>query len=631
MLSLMRKHAGSWMIKVILGAIVVTFVFWGGYQYSSQRLSRVASVNDQWITIDEYENTYNQLLDQVRRTFGNNLTEDLLQTLGLRKRALDQLIDNAVMMQAAERLNLTVTDDELAQSIKSMPVFQNNGVFDEARYQLLLTQNKLTRSQFEAMQREAMQLQKLRQFITGSVKVSDPEALEWYNWNNAEVSIDYVLLETKRYTDLEPADGDLEKYFEENKTSYKTDPTVKARYLVFKPEAYRSRVQVSDDEIQDYYETNLEQFKSPKTVEARHILIKVDQEAEDATVAEARKRIEDILLKIREGQDFAELAKQYSEGPTKDKGGYLGEFQRNSMVEPFADKAFSMAPGEISDPVRTRFGWHLIKVEKVNEASTTALDDARAEILKKITDVRSKELAQEDAEAASDAVYEGDDLESIAEQRNFAIQQTDYFSQTSPPKEIKKGSQFASAAFELPENEISDIQDFGDGYYLIEVIEKIPSEIPEYESVQNEVRKDWIEQEQDELAMADANNVLDDLKNGVPFDEVARKAGLEPKHTDFFKRDGSIPEIGNEPEISQVAFKLSDGNKIANEAIGSQKGYYAISLRDRKAAAPDQFEARKAEIKQRLLQQKQFRTFDAWLLDTKSNSEITIVEKFQES
>jgi peptidyl-prolyl cis-trans isomerase D len=629
MLSLMRKHAGSWMIKVILGAIVVTFVFWGGYQYSSQRLSRVASVNDQWITIDEYNNTYNQFLDQVRRTFGNNLTDDLLQSLGLHKRALDQLIDNAVMMQAAEKLNLTVSDDDLAQAITSMPIFQNNGVFDESRYQLLLTQNKLTRSQFEAMQREALQLQKLRQFITGSVKVSDPEALEWYNWNNAEVSIDYVLVETNRYTDIEPADGDLEKYFEENKTAYKTDPTVKARYLVFKPEAYRSRVQVSDDEIQYYYETNLEQFKSPKTVEARHILIKVDQEADDATVAEARKRIEDILQKVREGQDFAELAKQYSEGPTKDKGGYLGEFQRDSMVKPFADKAFSMAAGEISDPVRTRFGWHLIKVEKVNEPSTTALDDARAEIQKKLANEQAKMLAQEDAEAASDAVYEGDDLDGIAAQHNLTIQQTDHFSQKDPAKGIKNGRQFASVAFELPDNEISDIQDFGDGYYLIEVIEKIPSEIPEFASTKDKVRKDWVKQEQDEMARADANNVLDDLKNGVPFDEVARKVGLEPKHTDFFKRDGSIPDIGNEPEISQVAFKLSDANKIANEAIGSQKGYYAISLRDRKAAAPDQFEAQKAEIKQRLLQQKQFRTFDAWLLDTKSNAEITIVDEYQ--
>ena len=631
MLSLMRKHAGSWMIKVVLGAVVVTFIFWGGYQFTSRRLSRIASVNDQWITIDEYKSTYNQLLNQVRQTFGNNLTDDLLQSLGLRKRALDQLIDNALMMQAAENFNLTVTDDELAQAIKSMPVFQTGGVFDESRYQLLLTQNKLTRSQFEARQREALQLQKLRQLIIGAVKVSDPEALEWYKWNNAQVSIDYVLVETNRYTNIAPADGDLEKYFEDNKTSYKTEPTAKARYLVFKPEAYRPLVKISDDEIRDYYETNLEQFKSPKTVEARHILIKVDQDADDETVAEAKKRIEDILKKAREGQDFAELAKQYSEGPTKDKGGYLGEFQKDSMVKPFSNKAFSMAAGEISDPVRTRFGWHLIKVEKVNPASTTTLDDARDEIRKKLTDEKSKILAQDDAEAASDAVYEGQDLDSIAAQRDLAIQETGHFSQSNPPKGIKNGSQFATVAFELPDNEISDIQDFGDGYYLIEVIEKIPSAIPEFASVKDKVRQDWVKQEQDDMARADANNFLSDLKSGIPFDEAAKKIGLDPKHTEFFKRDGSIPVIGNEPEISQVAFKLSEANKFADEAIGSQKGYYAIGLRDRKAAPTDQFDAQKAEIKQRLLQQKQFRTFDAWLLDTKSKAEITIVEEFQES
>lgn len=631
MLSLMRKHAGSWMIKVVLGAIVVTFVFWGGYQFTSQRLSRIASVNDQWITIEDYKNTYNQLLNQVRQTFGNNLTDDLLQSLGLRKRALDQLIDQALMLQAAEKFNLTVTDDELIQAIKSMTVFHTGGGFDESRYQLLLTQNKLTRPEFEAMQRESLQLQKLRQLITGTVKVSDPEALEWYKWNNAEVSIDYVLVETKRYTDIEPADGDLENYFEENKASYKTEPTVKVRYLVFKPEAYRSLVQISDDEILDYYETNPEQFKSPKTVEARHILIKVDPDADDDTVADARERIAGILKKAREGQDFAELAKQYSEGPTKEKGGYLGEIQKDSMVKPFADKAFSMAAGEISEPVRTRFGWHLIKVEKVNPASTTAYDDARDEIQKKLTNEKSKTLALEDAETASDAVYEGHDLDSIATQRNLAIQETDHFSQRNPAKGVKNGSRFAAVAFELPENEISDIQDFGDGYYLLEVVDKIPGEIPEFAGVKDKVRKDWVRQEQDAMAKADANNFLTELKSGTSFAEVAQKIGLEPKQTEFFKRDGSIPDIGNEPEISQVAFKLSEANRFADEAIGSQKGYYAISLRDRKSAPTDQFEAQKAEIKQRLLQQKQFRTFDAWLLDTKSNAEITIVEEFQES
>jgi peptidyl-prolyl cis-trans isomerase D len=535
------------------------------------------------------------------------------------------------MLQAAEELNLTVTNDELAQTIRSMPVFQTGGVFDESLYQLVLTQNKLSRPEFEAMQRESLQLQKIRQFITGTVKVSDPEALEWYKWNNAEVSIDYVLVETKRYADIEPADEDLKNYFEQNKESYKTEPTIKVRYLVFNPEAYRSRVQLSEAEILDYYESHLEQFKSPKTVEARHILISVDQDAGDEKVAEAKKRIEDVLKLADAGQDFAELAKQYSEGPSKDKGGYLGEFRRDSMVKPFADKAFSMAPGEVSEPVRTQFGWHLIKVEKVNAASTTAFDAAQAEIRKKLLDEKSKILAQEDAEVAYDAVYEGDDLDTIATQRNFSIQETDHFSQKNPDKRLKNGSQFASVAFSLPDNEISDIQDFGDGYYLIEVIDKTPSEIPEFESVKNEVRKDWVQQEQDEMARADANNLLADLKNGMAFDEVAGKFGLDPKQTAFFKRDGSIPDIGSEPEINQVAFKLSEAKKIPDEAIGSQKGYYAISLRGRKAPATDQFDTQRAEIKQRLLQQKQFRTFDAWLLDTKSKAEITIVDEYQES
>jgi peptidyl-prolyl cis-trans isomerase D len=609
----------------------VTFVFWGGYQFTSQRMNRIASVNGQWINIDDYQNTYNQLLNQVRRTFGNNLNDDLLASLGLRKRAMDQLIDQAVMLQAAEKLNLTVTDEELIQSIRNLPVFQTGGAFDESKYQLVLTQNKLNRSQFEAMQRESMLLQKLRQFITGAVKVSDPEALEWYKWNHAEVSIDYVLVEPGRYTDIEPAGEDLKSYFEQNRESYKTDPTLKARYLVFKPEAYQSRVQISEDDTRDYYENNLDEFKSPKTVGARHILIRVDQDADEEAVAEARQRIEDVLKLVRAGQDFAELAKQYSEGPTRDKGGYLGEFRRDSMVKPFADQAFSMAVGDISEPVRTKFGWHLIKVEKINPASTTDYAAAKDKIRKKLLDEQSKILAQEDSEVAYDAVYEGDDLETIATRRNFSIQETEYFSLNKPDPRLKNGSQFASVAFNLPDNEISDIQDLGDGYYLIEVVDKISSEIPEFESVKEQVKKDWVEKEQDEMARADANALLADLKSGVAMDEAAKKFGLESKQTVFFKRDASIPDIGSEPEIARVAFKLSAENEFPDEVIGSQKGYYAIRLSDRKPPPAGQFDPQKAEIKQRLLQQKQFRTFDAWLLDTKSKAEITIVEKFQES
>ena len=290
-----------------------------------------------------------------------------------------------------------------------------------------------------------------------------------------------------------------------------------------------------------------------------------------------------------------------------------------------------MKAGEISDPVRTPYGWHIIKVESINPAGTAAFDDAQAQIQKKLLDNKTKRLAQRAADAAFDAAFEGDDLDTIATQHDLSVLETDHFSQKGPPKGIENPGQFAQIAFNLNENEISDLQDFGDGYYLMEVVEKIPSKILELKTVKEKVRQDWIKKEQTEMARASANDLLSDLRDGLAFDEAAKKFNVEFKHTDFFKRNVSIPDIGYEPEISQVAFELSDENKFPAEAVKSQKGYYVLSLRGRKAPPADQFLSQKAEIKQRLLQQKRLRTFKAWLLDTKNKAEISIVDEFQES
>lgn len=630
MLSLMRKHAGTWIIKVILGAIVVVFVFWGVGSWTTERLSRIAKVNDDWITVDEYRTTYNNLLEQVRRTFGNNLTDELLRSLQLKKRALDQLIDNVLMLQTAEKLNLRVSDEELARSIRSIDAFQTAGAFDGSRYRNLLDRLKLTPEAFEDIQRDSLLAEKLRSLITDTVKVSDEEAREWYQWTNSTVSLDYAVVDPNRYTDLVPTDEGLLEFFEENKESYKTEPQLKARYLAFKFEAYRSQVNLSEDELRDYYETNLEDFKSPKTVEARHILIKVAQDADANEVAAAKAKIENILKMAKAGQDFAELAKQHSEGPTKDKGGYLGTFRQESMVKPFADKAFSMNAGEISEPVRTRFGWHIIKVEAVNPASTKSFDDAKGEIQEKLLNEYSRALAYEDAEAANDASYAGDTLDAIAEQRNLQVLETDFFTRKGPAEGIANREQFATIAFGLPENEISDIQDLGDGYYLIQASEKAPGQIPELETVKEKVKQEWIKKEQDQLAREDAKNLLAEMKNGLTFEEAAKKFGLTPKNTAFFKRNDSIPDIGFEPEISRVAFMLSEEEKLPADAIKGQKGYYVIRFKERKKPALDGLETEKATIKQQLLQQKKIRTFEAWLSDTRNKANISIAERFQQ-
>ena len=298
------------------------------------------------------------------------------------------------------------------------------------------------------------------------------------------------------------------------------------------------------------------------------------------------------------------------------------------MVEPFADKAFSMKAGEISEPVRTRFGWHIIKVEKVNPAKTLSLDEAREDIQKTLRAERAKNLAYDEAEVVYDATFEGQDIADIAQKRNLMIQTTEFFTQKKPPKEIKTAAQFASVAFNLPINEVSNVQEFADGYYLIEVLEKVPPKIPELEVVADTVKKDVVKEKQDAKARSEANEFLAELKNGEPFASVSQKFKLAPQKTGFFKRNDSIPTIGSEPEISRAAFKLSDQKQLPDEPMKGQKGYYVIHFRKRQELASDGFEKEKAAIKEQLLQQKTIRTFEAWLSRVKSESQISVEEGF---
>ena len=630
MLRLMRKQAGSWLIKILLGAIVVVFVFWGVGSFRSQRGGRVALVNGDQITLDEYTEAYNNLIEQLRRRFGNNLDEDMLKQLQVKRQALNQLIDNKLLVQESKRLKFRVSKKELADAISNFTAFQKAGMFDSRLYRDILDRLRMTPEAFEEAQKNAMMIDKLKTLITSSAKISDQEALEWYNWVNASVNIDYVFFDPNRYQDIHPSDEELKTFFENHKENYKTDAMIKVRYLNFNPDAFRSKVALSDEEVREYYDENLETFKIPKTVEARHILLRVNQDADPETVKKTKDRALDILKLAKEGKDFAELAKQYSEGPTRDKGGYLGKFKKEAMVKPFADMAFSLKAGEIGEPVRTQFGWHIIKVEKVNEASITSFDDAKKNIQKNLTDDMAKSLAYDEAETVSNDAIEEEDLINAAKERNMKILTTDFFSSKGPIKGIKDSSKFASVAFNLTDKEISNVQEFENGYYILQLADKIQPKIPALDKVKEQVRLELIKEKQDEKAKADSETLLAALKSGKTMNTESKKFNLTPKTTGFFKRNGSIPEIGFERDIAEVAFQLTDKKQLPENVLKSSKGYYVIQFKDRKISDPENFSKEKEEMKNRLLAQKKSSIFDALLAQIKSKSEITIKEGFLE-
>jgi peptidyl-prolyl cis-trans isomerase D len=626
----MRKQASSWLIKVLLGAIVIVFIFWGVGSFRSQRGGRVALVNGDQITLDEYREAYNNIIEQLRQRFGKNFNEEMIKMFQVRKQALNRLIDNRLLVQEAQRLNFRVSNKELSDAIFGIEAFQRAGIFDGRLYKNVLDRLRMTPEEFEVAQREAMLIERLRTLITGSVKVSDQEAREWFNWTNTSADIDFVLFAPDSYKDINPSSEEIKAFFENHKDNYKTDAMVKVRYMHFDPDTYRSEIKITGEEVQDYFDENPEEFKTPKTVEARHILIKADQNADPDIVERARKRALDILKIAKEGKGFAELAKQYSEGPSRDKGGHLGEFRKETMVKPFADKAFSMQAGEISDLVRTRFGWHIIKVEKINEASTLSLDEAKNKIRKKLTDERVNNLAYDAAEEVSEVSFEGDDLLKAAKERNLNIVTTDFFAKKGPEKGVDNRAKFASAAFSLALMEISDIQDFEDGYYILQVIEKIPEKNSELENVKEKVMVDLVAERRDAKASEDANVFLSALKSGQSMDTTSNDFNLTPKTTGLFKRNESIPQIGFERKISEIAFKLTNEKKLPEKVIKGGKGYYVIQFKDRKPPDMEGFNKEKTAIKQRLLQQKKSKVFDALLSQIKSKSDISIKEGFLE-
>ena len=630
MLRFMRQQAGNWLIKVLLGAIVIVFIFWGVGSFRAQRGGRVALVNGDQITLDDYREAYNNLIEQLRERFGNNLNEDMIKMLQVKKQALNQLIDKKLLVQEARRFKFRISDKELADTIMEIGAFQRAGVFDNRLYQNVLGRLRMTPEEFEIAQRGAMLIERLKVLITSSAKVSDQEVREWFNWANALVNIDFVRFDPDKYKDIKASIEEIKAFFEKYKENYKTDAMVKVRYLHFDPDRYRSKVSISDEELQDYFDENQEEYNTPKTVEARHILLKVDQNAGPEDVEKARKRALDIVKMAREGKDFPELAKKYSEGPTRDRGGYLGTFKREAMVRPFADTAFSMKAGEISEPVRTRFGWHIIKVEKVNEASVLSSDEAKKKIQKKLTENKAKNLAYDEAEAVSDVSFEGNDLLKSAKEQNLKILTTDFFTKKGPEKGIKNRAKFASAAFDLAVMEISDIQEFENGYYILQVIEKIPEKIPELKKVKEKVRVDLIQENQEAKAKKDADTYLSALKSGKSMTTESKHFNVTPTTTGFFKRNDSIPKIGFEREVSKAAFQLTPEQKLPEKPIKGTKGYYVFQFKDRKTPEVEKFNTEKESIKQRLLQQKKARTFDALLAQIRSNSEITIKEGFLE-
>ncbi len=627
MLRVLRESAGSWIIKVLMGIMVAAFVLVGTGSYKAYRSSRIAQVNGENISMDQYQAAYYNILENIRRQFGNQLNDEMLKMFNVQQQALDQVIETELLRQAAQADHIQVSKKELADAIVKIPVFQDNGKFDMNRYKLVLSQNRLTPSSFEAMQKEALLMDKLRTLVTSTVKVSEDEGKKWYSWENASAVIEYAVFSPQSSAPADISDDMIEAYYQAHKEDYKTEPMRKARYAKFDPAQYKDRVSVSDDEIQQYYTENQEEFKIEETATGRQIVLKVSEKAPAEEVEKRKQEAMAIIEKAKSGSDFAELAKTFTEGPEKENGGKIGPFTREGIFPPVADAAFSMEIGGISDPIRTRYGWHIFKLEERTPASISPLENVRQSIQSKLASQKQKNAAYEGAVSLYDSSLNSDDLVKNAAHLKSELVTTDFFTRSKGPENVSSPAEFAKIAFELPVMEISDVAEIGESYYLIQVLEEQPEQIPALDTIHDKVHADVVQQEQEKAAEAEAKQFLEKAKEKASIAAAAQEAGIELQTSTLINRNSPPPpELEGETQIVETAFNLSETNMFSDPVKG-KKGYYVIGLKKKEEPLAEGFHSVKSSIINRLVSRKQSELFKAWISDLRQNSKIVISDR----
>jgi peptidyl-prolyl cis-trans isomerase D len=628
MLRYLRENSGNWIIKIFLGIIVVVFVFLGVGSMNSSRDKSVASVNDIPISVEEFQYAYRNLVEQMRTRFQDNLTDDLLKALNVRQQALNSLIEDKLMLAQADALDIVVTDSELQESILAIEAFHRDGQFDMELYRRLLGRNAMTPEMFEQLQRERLKKQKLQDLVLSAVSVSDLEADSFYAFYNTAMKVDYIKVAPGDISGVTVTPDQIQAHYEKNKDRYQSEPKRRAAFIRYSPQDFENQVSITPDQVKAYYDAHPEEFETPEQVEASHILIQVDETADEAAVEAARQKALAVYQRAVKGEDFAELAKETSQGPSAEDGGYLGKFDRSSMIQPFSDTAFALKPGEISEPVRTRFGWHVIKVTNRFDAQVETLDQVAEEIETRLKQEEMQQQAYYKAEDAFDAVIDGDTLEQVALVTEKAVDTTAAFDQQGNGLDLVPAFEFAQAAFDLQPQQISDIRQIGGDYFLIEVTETIdPVQLP-LEAVTDQISGELDQEFRLAEAKTRAETLLEAVKTAGNIAQTAQENDLTVSTTDWFTRNEGVQEIGRSEAFIRAAFSLTPEQPVFPETVQTAQGFFIIAYHDRKTPEPDDTRENLKEIKAQLLQAKQGQYFQAWINELKEKSQIDINSRF---
>jgi peptidyl-prolyl cis-trans isomerase D len=626
------KMALGGILLVICGSMVVTLIpgglgsdMWG----AAPGKGIVAKVDGGNVTAEEVRQTARQMLQQQMQQANPQTMAMLLPYFS--QRAAEQLITRQALIAEAVHLGLKATpgeiQDELQHGRYAGTFFPGGNFIGETEYEDMLSRYNLTPASFEDSVGKDIMLSKLQALISGSATVNEAAIREQFIKQNSKVKFDYAVLKQDDLRKaLHPSDVELKAYYDSHKQQYANSipEKRKVKYAVIDTNKVAGDIQVSHDDLVAYYDQHRDQYRTPEQVKVSHILIKTpvpgaDGKVDEKGVAEAQRRAEDVLKQIKAGGNFEELAKKYSEDPGSAKeGGSLGFIGRGRTVPEFEKAAFSLPKGQISDLVKSSYGFHIIRVDDKQEAHMKSLDEVKDEIEPALKQQKAQQIAQKDAEALlAKSKVEG--LDAAAAADKVSVITSDFFTRKDMLPGLGPATQFMDAVFSAVDKAPPDLASSSQGFVVYQLLAIQPASTPAFEEIRSKVEDAFKNERSSTLLTQKTQELSDRAKTEHDLKRAAKELGAAVKTSDFVLPDGQVPDLGSMTGQAAAAFTMKPG-EISGPINSGGNGVVLTVLETQQPTDAD-FAAKRDQIRDSLLQAKQQEVFGLFVSNVREQME----------
>jgi peptidyl-prolyl cis-trans isomerase D len=589
------------MLGLVIGAIGVSMLLYLVPQQTGNELTNadvVAQVGNQTVTTSDVQDQLNRI------TRSGQIPPALLPYYA--QQVLDQLIYERSLMLEADRLGLRVTDEEHADLLRKLvpTAYAGDTFIGMDKYTTeIQTRFQMGVPEFESEVKKEILQQKFQQLVTDGITVSEEEVRQEYRRANEKIKIDYVVIKPDDLqAKIEASDAELAAYFEKNKARYVVPERRTIDYAMLDLTQLRQLGQVSEDEEKIYYQQHVDSYKLEDRAHVAHILFKTVGKT-DAEVAEIKKKADDVLSKAKHGAKFADLAKQYSEDTTKDKGGDLDWIGRGQTVPEFEAAAFSLPKGAISDLVKTEYGFHIIEVLDRQTARTQTFDEVRAAIQAQLQQEKAEQLGETLSTQIADEIRRSGriPIADLAKKFNMTTGEAKLVEANQPLPELGNSPALLENIFRLRVGDLSAPLRTDRGYVVLSVRDIQSTHPATLTEVRDRVLGEYRHERALDLAKTRAQELAKRMKSGENLATATKALGFEMKTSEPISRTGSIPDAGSVKQFS-TAFSLPVGQAGDPVSLGANWFVYRVAQHD--PINQDDYAKQKATIEAQALQGK---------------------------